>query len=127
MSNIEKLWLYGRSRCLSLSTPFGATDKIRLVFRSGDHWMGERFTAASAPEFQIEIDGTAAIETLGVCVDGKPDSIIPVDKGAKSVRTTWRGEGKLTGKHYVYIYMKQVDGNQAWSSPIWVDVAAPKK
>jgi hypothetical protein len=26
----------------------------------------------------------------------------------------------LTGWHYVYVYLLQSDGNQAWSSPIWL-------
>jgi len=116
-------------RSMQARRTFGATDKIRLIFRSGERWMGERFSVAagSQPEFRIEIDATAPIETLGVCVDGKADSPIPVKKGAKSVRTTWRPKEKFAGKHYVYIYMKQTDGNQAWSSPIWVDAGSPKE
>jgi len=116
-------------RSMQARRTFGATDKIRLIFRSGEHWMGEQFSVAagSQPEFQIEIDATAAIETLGICVDGKANSPIPVKKGARSVRTTWRPTEKLAGKHYVYIYMKQIDGNQAWSSPIWVDAGSPKE
>ena len=109
-------------RSMQTRRTYGATDRIRLVFRSGDHWMGERFTASAPPEFQIEIDATGAIEKLGICVDGKPDVILPVAKGATSIRTTWRPDKGFEGKHYVYVYMKQTDGNQAWSSPIRVDV-----
>ena len=57
---------------------------------------------------------------------GKPDVVLPLAKGATSVRTTWRPDKGFEGKHYVYVYMKQTDGNQAWSSPIWVDVAPAK-
>ena len=110
-------------RSMQARRTFGATDKIRLVFRSGDHWMGERFTAASPPEFQIEIDATAPIKRLGICIDGKPDVILPVEKGAASVRTTYRPPASLRGRHWLYVYMKQTDGNQAWSSPIWVTIS----
>jgi len=113
-------------RSMQARRTYGATDKIRLVFRSGDHWMGERFAATAPPEFQIEIDATAPIQKLGLCIDGKPDVVLPLAKGATSVRTTWRPDKGFEGKHYVYVYMKQTDGNQAWSSPIWVDVAPAK-
>ena len=135
-----RYWSYGSMACvwapkaelesifrsMQARRTYGATDKIRLVFRSGDHWMGERFAATAPPEFQIEIDATAPIQKLGLCIDGKPDVVLPLAKGATSVRTTWRPDKGFEGKHYVYVYMKQTDGNQAWSSPIWVDVAPAK-
>lgn len=109
-------------RSMQARRTYGATAKIRLVFRSGDHWMGEQFSAVSPPRFQIEIDGTAALQTVQVVQDGKPVERLPVPEGDKSLRTTYSARPGLSGSHYVYIHLKQVDGNQAWSSPIWFDI-----
>ena len=108
-------------RSMQARRTYGATDRIRLVFRSGEHWMGERFACAGVPEFQIEIDGTAPIASLEVYQDGKPVASLPVPGGEASIRTTYRPEGDFSGSHYLYVHMKQTDGNQAWSSPIWVE------
>ena len=59
-------------RSMQARRTFGATDKIRLIFRSGETWMGERFVAKAIPEFQIEIDGTAPLKTLTLYDNGQP-------------------------------------------------------
>jgi len=114
-------------RSMQARRTYGATDKIRLIFRSGDHWMGEKFTAKALPEFQIEIDGTAPLKQLTVYDNGVPVSQLPLAEGAASISTTYRPGKYFTGKHYVYIHLVQADGNQAWSSPIWVTYANPVK
>ncbi|MDP6545659.1 MAG: hypothetical protein QGH60_16875 [Phycisphaerae bacterium] len=114
-------------RSMQARRTFGATDKIRLVFRSGDHWMGERFVAKTVPTFQIEINGTAPLKQLTIYDNGLPVSRIPLEKGASSINTTYRADKYFTGKHYLYIHLVQTDGNQAWSSPIWVTYDNPVK
>jgi len=114
-------------RSMQARRTFGATDKIRLIFRSGNRWMGERFAAEAVPTFQIEIDGTAALKRLTVYDNGRPAGRLPLEEGRKSVRTTYRPDKYFTGKHYLYVHLVQVDGNQAWSSPIWVTYANPVK
>lgn len=114
-------------RSMQARRTFGATDKIRLVFRSGDHWMGERFTADAVPTSQIEIDGTAPLKQLTIYDNGLPVRQPPPDKGKRSINTTYRPGKYFTGKHYLYIHLVQADGNQAWSSPIWVTYDNPVK
>ncbi len=114
-------------RSMQARRTFGATSKIRLIFRSGDHWMGERFTAAEVPTFQIEIDGTAPLKQLTVYDNGLPVSQLPLPDDSSSVNTTYRPGKYFTGRHYVYIHLVQADGNQAWSSPIWVTYDNPVK
>jgi hypothetical protein len=114
-------------RSMQARRTFGATDKIRLVFRSGDRWMGERFTADAVPTFQIAIDGTAALSRLTVYDNGRPAGNLPLEEGTKSVRTTYRPGQYFTGRHYLYVHLVQADGNQAWSSPIWVTYDNPVK
>ncbi|MBT3201193.1 MAG: hypothetical protein HN350_14930, partial [Phycisphaerales bacterium] len=115
-------------RSMQIRRTFGATDKIRLIFRSGDHWMGEKFIAKSIPEFQIEIDGTAPMKSLTIYDNGHAVSKIPLKEGQRKISTTYKPADKyFTGKHYIYIHMVQTDGNQAWSSPIWVTYENPVK
>jgi len=109
-------------RSMQARRTYGATARIRLVFRSGDHWMGEQFSTTSPPEFQIDVDGTAPFETVQVVQDGEPVKRLPAAGRARSLRTTFSAGPGLSGSHYVYVHVKQVDGNQAWSSPIWFDV-----
>ncbi len=107
-------------RAMQARRTFGATSKIRLVFRSGDHWMGERMTAKVMPVCEIEIDGTAAINVIDFWQDGKLVKTVTPEKASSSYRGSWTPDGELTGEHYVYIHVKQTDGNQAWSSPLWI-------
>ncbi len=114
-------------RSMQARRTYGATDKIRLVFRSGDYWMGQRFVAKTIPEFQIEIDGTAPLKSLTLYDNGWPVSKIPLKDGKTSIKTTYKPDKYFTGKHYLYIHLVQADGNQAWSSPIWVTYDNPVK
>ncbi len=112
-------------RSMQARRTFGATDNIRLVFTSGDYWMGEEFTADEVPEFCLELDGTAPVERVTVYDNGLPVRSLDVPKDALSIRTSFRPQGYFGGSHYIYVHMIQTDGNQAWSSPIWVTYDNP--
>lgn len=113
-------------RSMQARRTFGATDNIRLLFTSGDHWMGEEFTAHEVPQFRVEIDATAPIEQVMVYDNGLPVQGLEVSKDALSIHTTFRPQGYFGGSHYIYVHMTQIDGNQAWSSPIWVTYDNPQ-
>jgi hypothetical protein len=87
--------------------------------------MGEVFTANEVPQFRVEIDGTAPIEQIMVYDNGIPVQGLEIPKDAQSIQTTFRPQGYFGGSHYIYIHMTQTDGNQAWSSPIWVTYDNP--
>ena len=109
-------------RSLQARRTFGATAKIRLIFRSGNRWMGERFESEGVPTFQLEIDGTAPIKSIRMIQDGRPVATLPVEREARNARAEWRPDRDLDGRHYFYVHLIQRDGNQAWSSPIWVQI-----
>lgn len=104
---------------------FGATDKIRLLFKSGDHWMGERYTTSERPSFEVEVDGTAEIASIDVYRDGTLVRSLSIADNDGSITTSFTPAEPLRGTHYFYVYLRQVDGNQAWSSPIWVTAKQP--
>ena len=110
-------------RAMQARRTFGATDHIRLVFKSGAHWMGERIVAAAAPTFQVSIQGTAPIELLQVFHNGEVVQTLETGAGA-GFETEFTPQATLTGGDYFYLYLRQKDGNQAWSSPIWVEKPA---
>lgn len=109
-------------RSMQARRTYGATAKIRLVFRTGDHWMGERVQAKEMPEFSFEIKAAAPIERVAVIQDGKVvKTLMPEEKDTTEFSKSFRPEGGLEGEHYVYIHLLQKNGDQAWSSPIWVE------
>jgi len=73
------------------------------------------------------IDGTAPLKQLTVYDNGLSVSELPLPDASSSISTIYCPGKYFTGKHYLYIHLVQADGNQAWSSPIWVTYANPVK
>ena len=106
-------------RALQARRTFAATDKIWLAVQASDHWMGEIIRAKSAPPLSLRARGTAPIRTVHLVVDGKLQQTWSPNRLAVELVA----EPDLHGKHFVYFHLVQSDGNQAWSSPIWLDDA----
>ena len=103
-------------RAMQARRTYGATDKIWLKVTAGNHWMGEVVAAAKMPKLVLEAEGTATINKVYLIVDGKiQETFTP---GLEKVELSHQLD--LTGQHYVYFHLVQEDGNEAWSSPIWV-------
>jgi hypothetical protein len=62
-------------------------------------------------------DGADKIARIEAIADGKV--VASVAPGAASYRWITR-VSLVPGRHYVYVRVTEADGNQAWSSPIWV-------
>jgi Protein of unknown function (DUF3604) len=97
-----------------------AASGVRIVvdFRANDHWMGEDFTTGDPPHFSAKIIGTAPIE-----------SVTLVKNNADYLRikgTSHKAEFEHTeteppqGTDFYYLRVVQVDGEMAWSSPVWI-------
>ncbi len=97
---------------------YGATDRIRLVFRSGEHWMGEIVATDDPLPLEIEVEGTGPLEGVELWVDGVKRETFEPPAGGKNLRVT-------TAIHapdrYAFVRVVQRDGNRAWSSPIWLE------
>lgn len=105
-------------RALQARRTFGATAKVRLKVKAGDHWMGEIIKADRMPAMTFEAHGTAPIRSVNVVVDGKThETTSPNEQHVEFSR-----ELDLTGTHYVYFHLVQSDGNEAWSSPLWFHI-----
>lgn len=106
-------------RSMQARRTFGATAKIELALRCGPHWMGERIEVDAAPSFEVQVEGTANVDHIDVVLDG--ETVQRLDgwdaNHVAEARFTLPAEG--VEEHWVYVRAVQVDGNEAWSSPIW--------
>jgi hypothetical protein len=77
------------------------------------------------PAFKITVGGTEAIEEVVVCkYDGLQWQEIDVMENIN--RDRWEGgwqDTNFTGNGIYYVRVTQKDGENAWSSPIWVNHA----
>jgi hypothetical protein len=98
--------------------------RIVLLFHCGDSPMGAQVAMEmnEKPEFKIEVGGVGSLSEIAVCrYDGEvwsepyKETLEDVDRWS----TTWRDDDFLEGGIY-YVRVTQADGEQAWSSPIWI-------
>ena len=76
------------------------------------------------PMFQFEVDGTAPVDRVEVIRNGEVVETFTNEKegdAAKRFTGKFRGQGSLADKPWFYIHVVQEDGEQAWSSPIWLE------
>ena len=89
-------------RAMQARRTYGATSKIRLVFRSGDHWMGERIKKAdTVPEFQFEIDGDGEMDFVEFIRNGEVIETLKNEKAGPRMTGSFKGRGKDQGKSVV--------------------------
>lgn len=97
-----------------------ATDKVFIEFSCDDRLMGEVFETKDKPSLTYRILGTAAIKRVTI-VRNEADLHI-IDGGTTAVAGTWTDPAPIPGENRYYLRIEQVDGNMAWSSPIWITV-----
>jgi len=91
--------------------------RIILEFEADGHPMGAEYTTDEPPQLSVRVVGTADIERIDVIRN-------------QVCLQTVRGEGRAAEfqvtdpapqpETYYYLRVTQVDGELAWSSPIWV-------
>ena len=70
-------------------------------------------------EIRVDVVGTEAVERVEVFRDL---SIVHTETpNAVSVALTWVDDTPLVGSVLYRVRVRQIDGELAWSSPIWVD------
>jgi hypothetical protein len=82
------------------------------------HFMGEAFTATSAPVFTVRLWGTALFQSVVIVKD---NNIVYFDYGDRAVAFTWQDQTAVKGKtSYYYVRGVQTDGQIVWVSPMRV-------
>ncbi len=97
---------------------YGSTDNIIADFRTGNHIMGDSFTAPSAPEFKVKLRGTGNFKTVYLVKNNK--YVYTINPAKPDVDFTWRDTEAAKGTSYYYVRGEQEDGNIVWVSPMWV-------
>ena len=122
------LWIEDFSRegileALRARRAYGATDNILLDVRVGEHPMGSRISQSDPVDLQIRTHGTADIARIVIF---RNETIAKtLEPGGPEFVGGWSDE-PAEGPVRYYVRVEQVDGNVAWSSPIWVDITAPE-
>ncbi len=98
---------------------YGATDNIFAEFRSGNNIMGDVFSTATAPNFNVKLSGTAPFAKVHVIKDNK--YVYTTSPGKADVEFQWRDTSPTAGKtSYYYVRGEQADGEIVWVSPMWI-------
>lgn len=77
------------------------------------------FCLASGTTFQIHIDGTAPLKKVTL-VRNEVDYEI-LEPGTKTFDTILTDPDPLRGENRYYLRIEQIDGNMAWTSPLWIE------
>ena len=122
------VWAPERSReavldAMRARRAYAATDNIVLEFWVGKHFMGDEFVASAegVPEIRVKAVGTGPF--LQTDILRNSDTIHSSSPGEASVEIRYRDLEPGPGTNYYYARVIQEDGQTAWSSPIWVEVA----
>ena len=122
------VWATDRSRRAVLDAmrarrTYAATDNIVLEFWIGDQFMGGelRAGAGGVPEIRVKAVGTKPFLTAEILRNGQP--IHRSAPARADVELRFRDLEPVAGTSYYYARLIQEDGQTAWSSPIWVEVA----
>jgi hypothetical protein len=101
---------------------YAATDNILAEFRSGDHIMGDVFTTASKPTFQIKLTGTAPFAKVFIVKNQQ--YVYSTEPKSRAVGFSWIDNSAVAGKRsYYYVRGEQENGELVWVSPMWVTYA----
>jgi hypothetical protein len=95
---------------------YAATDNIVLDVQAEGHLMGEEFTFAGQPRFRITVKGTDVITE----VDLIRNNVFVYSQKPMKKDADLEYQDKAGGSAYYYVRVMQLDGNLAWSSPIWI-------
>jgi len=97
---------------------YGATDNIMLEFRIGEHFMGDELEAESVPPIRVRAVGTGPVAAVEIIRNNR--SVYRGGGGGEEVEITYHDISPEPGTSFYYVRVVQLDGNVAWSSPIWV-------
>ena len=98
---------------------FAATAPIVVALRCGETWMGEVGEAGPGDSLEFHAWGTAPVSWVGLW-SPTGDLAVRRDLGTREVYVSWELQALPEGEDCYYVQLVQEDGNQAWSSPIWL-------
>jgi hypothetical protein len=100
-----------------------ATDKIFVEFTCDGRLLGSEIDRSGPPRLAWSIDGTAPVRR--VTLVRNEENLDSWQPGTRTVTGSFVDENPLDGENRYYLRVEQVDGNMAWSSPVWVKPPTP--
>ena len=99
---------------------YAATDNIVLDVRSGDHLMGEEFTASGPVTLKVSAVGTGPIRRVAIIRNFV--YVYTTEPKSDRVNFTWTDDNPDMNNtvSWYYVRVEQEDGELAWGSPMWV-------
>jgi len=101
---------------------YAATDSIVMDFRAsvaeGSYMMGDILESKSQPKLEVKVLGTAPIKQIDVIKNNK--YVYKITPNEKTANFEYVDKAIAPGENYYYVRAEQVDGQLAWSSPIWI-------
>ena len=98
---------------------YASTDNILAEFRSGEHIMGDAFSTAAQPSFQVKLAGTAPFSKVVMVKNNQ--YVYSQEPKSANVSFTWRDANPTAGKvSYYYVRGEQENGEIVWVSPMWI-------
>lgn len=92
--------------------------KISLLFRQGEHLMGEKVTGEPGDQpFAVKAVALQSIKELVIFRNN--EVVHRVEPGRESVEIEWRDPAPPEGRAWYYARVHCADNELAWSSPIW--------
>jgi len=102
---------------------YAATDAIVMDFRAvtadkGTFLMGDIFDTKSQPKLVVKVLGTAKIKQIDVIKNNT--YVYKINPGQTTATFEYVDTNIAPGENYYYVRAEQLDGQLAWSSPVWV-------
>jgi len=99
--------------------------RIVIDFRINSQPMGSELTLPrdARKDIYTQVTGEGPLETVTVVKNGEDYIVHHVDGAANTFSAQFYDYRTVRPTDYFYLRVTQVDGRQAWTSPIWVTVA----
>lgn len=105
---------------LNARRTIAATDKIFVEFTCSGKLLGTEIAVTGKPVLKFSIDGTANIKR--VTLVRNEQNYQQWEPNSPKAAETFTDDAPLPGENRYYLRVEQVDGNMAWSSPVWAQV-----
>ena len=105
---------------LNARRTFGATDKIFVEFSCDGHLLGTVFDVDKPPALTLAVFGTAPLRRVTIVRNEVNCRVFTPDAKQKDLEATFTDPAPIEGENRYYLRVEQVDGNMAWTSPVWV-------
>ncbi len=106
---------------LNARRTIAATDKIFVELSCNGQLLGSEIEIRGKPLLEFQVDGTADIEQITLVRN--EENYRQWQPGKQKFAHQITDDSPLAGENRYYLRVEQIDGNMAWSSPVWVQVS----